>query len=187
MYNIHVKKYSSFALRSPFFFFPFFCSGWSNSHLCVTGSWMAVGKKRALSCFNSYHIHRGICIEGTSMHLNCLHDQWKAVLSSGKKTKTAKYPRKEGSHITNITSPHTRRHKQTLHKTKYKLICLTIKLHTVHHTTEDLITQSEDGVHPGGGESVQRTLAVKQHPPVGGSSSQKKKWKEKTKHWFHDF
>lgn len=37
--------------------------------------------------FNSYHIHRGICIEGTSMHLNCLHDKWKAVLSSGKQKK----------------------------------------------------------------------------------------------------
>lgn len=45
-------------------------------------------------------------------------------------------------HSHNIqTSLHTRRHKQTLHKTQYKLICLTIKLHTVHHTTEDLITQ----------------------------------------------
>lgn len=90
MYNIHVKKYSLFALRSPFFvFFPFFvCSGWNNSHLSVTGSWMAVELKSTVLFFvffNSYHIHIGICIEGTSMHLDCLHDKWKAVLPSGKK------------------------------------------------------------------------------------------------------
>lgn len=52
-----------------------------------------------------------------------------------------------------------------------------VKLHTVHHTTEDLKTQSVDGVHPGGEESFQRTLAVKQQPgvspPVGGSSPRK--------------
>lgn len=57
------------------------------------------------------------------------------------------------------TSKHSTKH-------KYKLICLMIKLHTVHHTTEDAITQSADGVHPGGEEWFQRTLAVKQHPPV---------------------
>lgn len=38
--------------------------------------------ERALLRFNSYHIHGGICIEGTSMHLNCLYDQRKAVSSS---------------------------------------------------------------------------------------------------------
>lgn len=50
--------------------------------------------ERALLCFNSHHIHRGICIEGTSTHLNCLYDQRKAVLSSRKwekKTDSRRY------------------------------------------------------------------------------------------------
>lgn len=67
--------------------------------------------------------------------------------------------RQPHSHNT-YTHPHTRTHTQmdkittSKHSTKhkYKLICLTIKLHTVHHTTEDAVTQSADGAHPGGEE-----------------------------------
>ncbi len=83
------------------------------------------------------------------------------------------------THTHTHTPQDTKHHKQALHETwdKYKLIRLTIKLHTVHHTTEDLITQSADGVHPGGEKSFQRTLAVKQQPgvspPLGGSSPRK--------------
>lgn len=100
-----------------------------------------------------------------------------------KKTKKEKYPRTkkkaDHSHNTHTHIPaHTHTHtpqdtqnttKQALNDTsgEHTLIHLTIKLHTVHHTTEDLIAQSVDGVHPGGGgDSFQRTLAVKQQPGV---------------------
>lgn len=78
------------------------------------------------------------------------------------------------THISLHTHTHTPQDtqnttKQALNDTsgEHTLIHLTIKLHTVHHTTEDLIAQSVDGVHPGGGgDSFQRTLAVKQQPGV---------------------
>lgn len=64
----------------------------------------------------------------------------------------------------------TKHHEQALHETSgtNKLIRLTIKLRTVHHTTEGLRSQSVDGDRPGRDESVQRTLAVKQRPGGGG-------------------
>lgn len=77
MYNIHVKKYSLFALRSPFFLF---CSGCSDEEFTFKCYRFLNGGGTKEHCFfNSYHIHIGICIEGTSMHLNCLHDKWKKV------------------------------------------------------------------------------------------------------------
>lgn len=87
----------------------------------------------------------------------------------GSKPKARSYPR------TFALTTHTydlRTHKtktaqaSALQNVKYKLVCLTTKLHTVHHTSEGLITQSVDGVHLGGEEPFQRTLAVKQHPIV---------------------
>lgn len=75
-----------------------FCSGWNSSHFCVLQV-NGAGNKEHCFIFNSYHIHRGICIEGTSMHLNCLHDRWKAVFNylrtekNKQTTKNRKYPR----------------------------------------------------------------------------------------------
>lgn len=117
--------------------------------------------------FNSYHIHIGICIEGTSMHLNCLHDKWKAVLSSGKETKVSEniYGCQQPHSHSTYTHPcthtqDTKHHKQALHETfdRYKVIRSTIKLHTVHHTTEDLSQRMAFTWE----RKFQRTLAVKQ-------------------------
>lgn len=134
--------------------------------------------ERALLCFNSHHIHRGRCIEGTSMHLNCLHDQRKAVSSSRKREKRFKNVWMTG------TRAHTPTHTCTQRKTKNttskhthfakhrcELMCM-VK-HTEQHP-KDLTSQSVRGWRtPAAGEPLQRTLAEKQHPPLGGSSSEK--------------
>ena len=126
---------------------------------------MAVELKSTVLFFNSYHIHRGICIEGTSMHLNCLHDKWKSSFIIWEE-KTKMYPRTQHSHS------HPRTHhraqnttKQALHEAwdKYKLIPFDDK--TAYSTPHYRRSQSVDGIHPGGEESFQRTLAVKQQQP----------------------
>lgn len=78
MYNIHVKKYSLFALRSPFFCF-FVQDERIHIYVLQVLEWRV---KLKSTVFYFYYflvanlIHK--CIEGTSMHLNCLHDKWKA-------------------------------------------------------------------------------------------------------------
>lgn len=109
--------------------------------------------ERALLCFNSHHNHRGICIEGTSMHLNCLHDQRKAIESSRKWGKKQIEERMDDRHSRSHTHTRAYREKQktpSKHththsaKHRYELMCM-VK-HTEQHT-RDLISQSGDEGH----------------------------------------
>lgn len=146
---------------------------------------MAVELKSTVLFFNSYHIHIGICIEGTSMHLNCLHDKWKSsFIIWEEKQKCIQ----ELSTLTHILA-HTTGHKtpQSKHSTKHETSTnsslLTIKLHTVHHTTEDLsqwmaFTREERN-------HFKEHLLWSSSRVLAESSGGRKQ--PPKKHWFHDF
>lgn len=70
------------------------------------------------------------------------------------------HPDSTYTHPCTHTTQDTKYHKQALHETfdRYKVIRLTIKLHTVHHTTEDLSQRMAFTWE----KKFQRTLAVKQ-------------------------
>lgn len=117
----------------------------------------------------------------------------KAVLSSGKKNKKKSIQEHTHSHNTHTHfPPHThihthslthtqvtKHHKQTLYETsdEHKLICLTIKLHTVQ-PHERISSLSQWMASTQGGEeeeeSCQRTLAMKQQPGVKESTGRTK-------------
>lgn len=116
---------------------------------------MAVELKSTVLFFNSYHIHIGICIEGTSMHLNRLHDKWKSsfIIWEEKQKRiwlTGSHSLTTHTHIL----AHTTGHKtpQSKHSTKHETSTNSSLFDdkTAYSTPHYRRSQSVDGVHPRG-------------------------------------
>lgn len=149
------------------------------------------------------------------MHLNCLHDKWKSsfiIWEEKQKKKVSKnihtlttlthtFPLTHTSTLSLTHSQVTKHHKQTLYETsdEHKLLCLTIKLHTVQpHERISSLSQWMASTR----EEKKKKNHVKEHllwsssrvsksPPAGRSSSWNFKEKPKKKNplilWFFVF